>query len=113
LSGNYLQKMRSYLKASYVLNLLTLLLRWLYGRRHENYRLPCPIYPARDASKPHPITENLTATWTAQRMVEAFLFDTAPRYLLRDRDKIYGVKFCSRVQGLGIEEVLIALRSPW
>jgi putative transposase len=59
------------------------------------------------------ITENPTATWTAQQMVEAFPFDTAPKYLLRDRDKIYGAKFRSRVQGLGIEEVLTAPRSPW
>jgi putative transposase len=46
-------------------------------------------------------------------MVEAFPFDTTPKYLLRDRDKIYGTKFRSRVQGLGIEEVLTAPRSPW
>ncbi len=59
------------------------------------------------------ITENPTATWTAQQMVEAFPFDTALKYLLRDRDKIYGDKFRSRVKGLGIEEVLIAPRSPW
>ncbi len=32
------------------------------------------------------VTENPTAQWTAQQMVEAFPFDTAPRYLLRDRD---------------------------
>ena len=59
------------------------------------------------------ITENPTASWTAQQMIEAFPFDTAPKYLLRDRDKIYGAKFRSRVKGLGIEEVLIAPRSPW
>ena len=59
------------------------------------------------------IAENPTATWTAQQMVEAFPFDTAPKYLLRDRDNIYGAKFRSRVQGLGIEEVLTAPRSPW
>ncbi|MCP4942991.1 MAG: hypothetical protein GY924_13555 [Planctomycetaceae bacterium] len=51
------------------------------------------------------ITAHPTATWTAQQMVEAFPFDTAPKYLLRDRDKIYGAKFCSRVQGLGIAEL--------
>jgi putative transposase len=46
-------------------------------------------------------------------MIEAFPFDTVPRYLLRDRDKLYGTKFRSRVQGMGIEEVLTAPRSPW
>jgi putative transposase len=59
------------------------------------------------------ITENPTATWTAQQMVEAFPFDTTPKYLLRDRDKIYGAKFLSRIRGLGIQEVLTAPRSPW
>jgi transposase InsO family protein len=59
------------------------------------------------------ITEHPTAIWTAQQVVEAFPFYTAPKYLLRDRDKIYGAKFRSRVQGLGIEEVLTAPRSPW
>jgi transposase InsO family protein len=59
------------------------------------------------------ITENPTAIWTAQQMIEAFPFDTAPKYLLRDRDKIYGDKYRSRVQGLDIEEVLTAPRSPW
>ncbi len=46
-------------------------------------------------------------------MVEAFPFDTAPKYLLRDRDKIYGARFRSRDQGLSIEEVLTAPLSPW
>ena len=59
------------------------------------------------------VTENPNATWTAQQIIEAFPFDPAPKYLLRDRDKIYGAKFRSRVQSLGIEEVLTAPRSPW
>lgn len=57
-------------------------------------------------------TYHPTAEWTAQQIVEAFPFDTAPRYLLRDRDCIYGERFCNRVKGLGIEEVLTAPRSP-
>ncbi len=59
------------------------------------------------------VTENPTAEWTAQQIVEAFPYDTAPRYLLRDRDKVYGDYFQKRVKGLGIEEVLIAPKSPW
>jgi putative transposase len=58
-------------------------------------------------------TYHPTAEWTAQQMVEAFPFDTAPRYLLRDRDSIYGARFRNRVKSLGIEEVLTAPRSPW
>jgi len=46
-------------------------------------------------------------------MVEAFPEDTAPRYLLRDRDKIYGCDFRQRIQGMNIEEVLSAPASPW
>ena len=45
--------------------------------------------------------------------MEAFPWETAPRYLLRDRDAVYGVMFSSRVQALGIHEVKIAPRSPW
>ena len=46
-------------------------------------------------------------------MVEAFPFCTPPRYLLRDRDSIYGQVFVRRMQSLGLEEKLIAPRSPW
>ena len=59
------------------------------------------------------ITAHPTAQWTAQQIVEAFPFDTAPRYLIRDRDATYGETFCRRVRSLGIEQVLTAPRSPW
>jgi hypothetical protein len=59
------------------------------------------------------ITAHPTAAWTAQQVVEAFPWETAPRYLLRDRDGVYGAAFRQRVAGLGIEEVLTAPRSPW
>jgi putative transposase len=59
------------------------------------------------------VTEHPTAEWTAQQVVEAFPWDEAPRYLLRDGDRIYGTAFRQRVQHLGIEEVVIAPRSPW
>jgi hypothetical protein len=59
------------------------------------------------------ITEHPTAQWTAQQIVEAFPWETAPRYLLRDRDSIYGAAFQSRVKNMAIEEVKIAPRSPW
>jgi len=47
------------------------------------------------------------------RMTEAFPWDTAPRYLLRDRDKSYGAAFRHRVRAMGIAEVITAPRSPW
>jgi hypothetical protein len=59
------------------------------------------------------VTKHPTAGWTGQQMVEAFPEDTAPRYLLRDRDKIYGCDFHERFQGTSIEEVLSAPASPW
>ena len=59
------------------------------------------------------VTDTPTAQWTAQQLVEAFPWDTAPRYLLRDRDAVYGVVFSSRVQALGILEVKTTPRSPW
>ncbi|MGI9295631.1 MAG: integrase core domain-containing protein [Pseudomonadales bacterium] len=46
-------------------------------------------------------------------MIEAFPFDTAPSYLLRDRDRIYGERVQRRIRSLGIEEVVTAPRSPW
>jgi putative transposase len=59
------------------------------------------------------VTEHPTAQWTAQQIVEAFPWETAPRYLLRDRDSIYSADFQHRIAHLGIEEVKIAPRSPW
>jgi transposase InsO family protein len=59
------------------------------------------------------ITEHPSAEWTAQQIVDAFPWDTAPRYMLRDRDGIYGPYFKRRVAGLDIEQVPTAPRSPW
>ena len=59
------------------------------------------------------VTAHPSAMWTAQQLVEAFPFDSAPRYLLRDRDSIYGERFRNRVKSLGIDEVRTAPRSPW
>lgn len=59
------------------------------------------------------VTEHPTAQWTAQQIIDAFPWDTAPKYLPRDRDGIYGSQFQRRVQSMGIEEVLSAPRSPW
>ncbi len=59
------------------------------------------------------ITDSPTASWTAQQIVNAFPYDTAPEYLLRDRDSIYGSAFVQRVAGMDIKQKLIAPRSPW
>jgi hypothetical protein len=59
------------------------------------------------------ITEHPTAAWTAQQVIDAFPDDTAPRWLLRDRDAIYGDVFRRRVAGMGIAEVITSPSSPW
>ena len=59
------------------------------------------------------VTEHPTAAWTAQQIVEASPDDTAPRWLVRDRDAIYGEAFRQRVAGMGIGEVLSGPSSPW
>ena len=59
------------------------------------------------------VTANPTMAWVAQQIREAFPWDTAPRYLIRDRDGAYGQSFRSTVTAMGVEEVLTAPRSPW
>jgi putative transposase len=59
------------------------------------------------------VTDHPTAAWAARQLVDSFPEETAPRYLLRDRDAIYGDAFVRRVKGLGMTEILIAPRAPW
>jgi transposase InsO family protein len=59
------------------------------------------------------VTAHPTAAWTAQQVVEACAWNQTPSYLIRDRDGIYGDAFRRRVASLGVEEILIAPRSPW
>ena len=59
------------------------------------------------------VTAHPTAHWTAQQIVDAFPDDSAPCYLLRDRDQVYGEQFRHRVKGMRIDEVLTAPQSPW
>jgi putative transposase len=59
------------------------------------------------------ITEHPTAAWTAQQVIDAFPYDTTPRWLMRDRDAIYGDEFRRRVVGMGMTEVISAPSSPW
>ncbi len=59
------------------------------------------------------VTEHPTAAWLSRQLTEAFPWDTAPLYLLRDRDGSYGSYFCNRVEAMGLTEVVTAPRSPW
>jgi hypothetical protein len=59
------------------------------------------------------VTGHPTAEWIAQQLREAFGWEEAPRYLLRDRDQVYGQVFARRVRAMGIRDRPIAARSPW
>jgi putative transposase len=59
------------------------------------------------------VTEHPTAEWTGQQVIEAFSERDAKRYLIRDRDSLYGHEFRRRIQSLGMKEVVTAPRSPW
>src|SRR3974377_2323329 len=59
------------------------------------------------------VTKHPTAEWLAQQIVEAFPWDTAPRYLIRDNDAAYGHAFTNRVKRMGIRDRPIAPRFPW
>jgi putative transposase len=59
------------------------------------------------------VTEHPTAEWTSQQMLEAFCDGKVPRFMIRDRDGVYGLTFRERLKGLDIQEVAIARYSPW
>jgi len=59
------------------------------------------------------VTEHPTQEWTMQQMREACPWDEAPRYVLRDRDAIYGKDFAAMTRAMGMKEVLTAPRCPW
>jgi len=59
------------------------------------------------------ISAHPTAEWTGQQVIAAFSEGDARRYLLRDRDSVYGHEFCRRIQSLNTREVITAPRSPW
>ena len=59
------------------------------------------------------VTDSSSAFWTSQQIVQAFPWDTAPKYMIRDRDGKYGEEFIGRVESMGIKQVLTSARSPW
>jgi len=59
------------------------------------------------------VTTNPTAEWIARQITEAFTWDEAPKYLLRDRDRIYGSSVTRRLRAMGIRDKPIAPASPW
>ena len=59
------------------------------------------------------VTDSPAAEWTSLQIVQAFPFDTAPQFLIRDRDAIYGTKVVDMLRAIGIEQIVTARKSPW
>jgi transposase InsO family protein len=59
------------------------------------------------------VTTNPTAEWVARQITEAFPWDVAPRYMIRDRDRIYGIVVTRRLRAMGIRDKPVAPASPW
>jgi hypothetical protein len=58
------------------------------------------------------VTTNPTAEWIARQLTEAFPWDETPRYLIRDRDRIYGAVVTRRLRAMGIRDKPTAPASP-
>jgi hypothetical protein len=59
------------------------------------------------------VTGNPTAEWLARQITEAFPWDSAPKYLIRDNDRAFGIAFKARVRAMGIRDRPTSFRSPW
>jgi transposase InsO family protein len=59
------------------------------------------------------VTTNPNAEWVARQITEAFPWNEAPRYMIRDRDRIYGAVVTRRLRAMGIRDKPIAPASPW
>jgi transposase InsO family protein len=59
------------------------------------------------------VTQNPTAEWLARQITEAFPWETAPKYLIRDNDRAFGGAFKARVRAMGIRDRRPSFRSPW
>jgi transposase InsO family protein len=67
-----------------------------------------------DLNQPRPkVRFDPTAEWVARQITEAFPWDEAPRYLIRDRDRIYGSAVTRRLRAMGIRDKPTAPASPW
>jgi transposase InsO family protein len=59
------------------------------------------------------VTVHPTTEWIARQLTEACGWDPAPRYIIRDRDRVYGELFKRRLRAMGIRDRPSAPRSPW
>jgi transposase InsO family protein len=59
------------------------------------------------------VTTNPTAEWIARQLTEASPWNEAPRYMIRDRDRVYGAVVARRLRAMGIRDKPTAPTSPW
>ena len=59
------------------------------------------------------VTRSHSASWTGQQMIEACFEAEVPRYLIGDRDGIFGDQLNRRISALGVDQILTSYRSPW
>ncbi|MBU8870214.1 MAG: integrase core domain-containing protein, partial [Gemmatimonadales bacterium] len=59
------------------------------------------------------VTSSPTAEWTSLQLTQAFPFDTAPQFLIRDRDGIYGKKVVATLKAIDIQQIVTSRKSPW
>jgi transposase InsO family protein len=69
--------------------------------------------PNTEASFAELVTAHPTAEWIAQQVTESFPWNEAPRYVIRDRDGIYGAAVTRRLRAMGIRDKPISPGSPW
>jgi hypothetical protein len=81
---------------------------WLRSALRLRHRPPESQGPSLDQRHNNP-----TAEWIARQLTEAFPWNEAPRYLIRDRDRIYAAVVTRRMRAMGIRDKPIALASPW
>ena len=80
--------------------------------------VPAALLPCDSASRTSTVgivrdKTNPTAEWISRQIIEAFPWDSSPRYLIRDRDTAYGPIFRQRLRAMGIRDKPTAPRSPW
>src|SRR4051794_31364132 len=83
--------------------------------RRSDDLISVAIWGARAGPWPatHSVASRHSAEWIAQQVTEACGWESAPQYLIRDRDRVYGEAFTRRIRAIGIRDRPTAPRSPW
>ena len=86
--------------------------------RGSDNLIPTALRVADSATRSPPIlwlgvTAHPTAEWISRQLTEAYGWNVEPRYIIRDRDAVYGDVFIRRLRAMGIRDRPTAARSPW